>query len=68
MHYLQDAVYAARPSYNFYNVWDFLNDAPYNESGTFDRFTGIPFSNRYDMREWITAVPLCRTTGRPRII
>ncbi len=53
LHYLQDAVYAARPSYNFYNIWDFLNDAPYAESGTFDRFTGIPFSNRYDMREWI---------------
>ncbi len=53
LHYLQDAVYAARPSFNFYNVWNFLNDAPYAESGTFDRFTGIPFSNRFDMREWI---------------
>ncbi len=53
LHYLQDAVYAARPSFTFYNIWNFLNDAPYNESGTFSRFTGIPFSNRYDMREWI---------------
>ncbi len=53
LHYLQDAVYAARPQFSFYNVWNFLNDAPYAESGTFDRFTGIPFSNRYDMREWI---------------
>jgi len=51
LHYLQDAVYAARPNFNFYNVWNFLNDAPYNESGTFNRFTGVPFSNRYDMRE-----------------
>ena len=53
LHYLQDAVYAARPGFNFYNLWNFLNDAPYQETGTFDRFTGIPFSNRYDMREWI---------------
>ena len=53
LHYLQDAVYAARPSFNFYNVWNFLNDAPYQEPGTFDRFTGIPFSNRFDQREWI---------------
>lgn len=53
LHYLQDAVYAARPSFNFYNIWNFLNDAPYNESGTFNRFTGVPFSNRYDMRETI---------------
>ncbi len=53
LHYLQDAVSAARPSFNFYNLWNFLNDAPFNESGTFNRFTGVPFSNRYDMREVI---------------
>lgn len=53
LHYLQDAVYAARPSFNFYNLWNFLNDAPYQETGTFNRFTGVPFSNRYDMRETI---------------
>ncbi len=53
LHYLQDAVYAARPSFNFYNMWNFLNDAPYQETGTFNRFTGIPFSNRFDMREVI---------------
>ncbi len=53
LHYLQDPVYAARPQFKFYNVWNFLNDAPYQEAGQFDRVTGIPFSNRYDMREWI---------------
>jgi hypothetical protein len=53
LHYLQDPVAAARPSFNFYNIWNFLNDAPYSESGTFNRFTGTPFSNRFDMREWI---------------
>ncbi len=51
LHYLQDAVYAARPSFNFYNLWNFLNDAPFQESGTFNRFTGVPFSNRFDMRQ-----------------
>ncbi len=53
LRYLQDPVYAARPSFNFYNVWSFLNDAPYQESGNFNRFTGVPESNRFDMREWI---------------
>ena len=53
LHYLQDPVGAARPQFNFYNIWNFLNDAPYAESGQFNRLTGTPFSNRYDMREWI---------------
>ncbi len=53
LHYLQDPVYAARPAFNFYNVWNFLNDAPYSESGQFNRLTGIPFSNRFDMRQVI---------------
>lgn len=54
LHYLQDPLYAARPTFSFSNIWTFLNDAPYNESGQFNRFNGTPFSNRYDMREWIT--------------
>lgn len=41
LHYLQDAVYAARPSFNFYNVWNFLNDAPYSEGGQFNRFSTL---------------------------
>jgi len=53
LHYLQDAVYAARPGFNFYNLWNFLNDAPFQETGTFNRFTGVPFSNRFDMRQII---------------
>lgn len=54
LHYLQDPVGAARPNYNFYNIWNFLNDAPYAEAGQFNRFTGVPFSNRYDMRQLIS--------------
>jgi hypothetical protein len=51
LYYLNDAVYAARPSFSFHNLWDFANDAPYYENGEFDPKTGIPFSNREDNRE-----------------
>ena len=40
-----------RPSYSFYNVWDFLNDAPEQESGGFNPITGFPQAARYDDRE-----------------
>ena len=53
LHYLQDAVGAARPNFQFANIWTFLNDAPYGESGQFNRFSGVPFDNRFDMRQWI---------------
>ncbi|MGA2834018.1 MAG: TonB-dependent receptor [Terracidiphilus sp.] len=39
-----------RPNYNFYNVWDFLNDAPNEESGNFNTVTGFPGANRQDVR------------------
>lgn len=51
LYYLNDAVYAARPQFNFHNLWDFANDAPYHENGEFDHKTGVPFSNRQDDRE-----------------
>lgn len=51
LYYLNNPTYSARPSYNFYNVWDFLNDAPHTEGGQFNRFTGTPTANRYDNRE-----------------
>jgi hypothetical protein len=51
LYYLNNAIYNARPSYTFRNVWDFLNDAPYQESGTFDPLTGLPTENRLDERE-----------------
>ena len=49
LHYLNDPV--GRPNYNFYNVWDFLNDAPYAESGVFNSVTGFPGGTRSDDRE-----------------
>lgn len=51
LYYLNDPTYSARPSYNFYNIWDFLNDAPHAESGSFNPATGTPTTNRQDTRE-----------------
>jgi len=39
------------PTYNFFNIWDFLNDAPYQEYGTFNSVTGVPGGIRQDDRE-----------------
>ncbi|HUN83946.1 MAG TPA: TonB-dependent receptor [Terracidiphilus sp.] len=50
LYYLNNPVYQARPSFNFRNVWDFANDAPYSESGQFNSSTGVPFANRQDDR------------------
>ncbi len=51
IYYLNNPVYAARPSYTFYNIWNFLNDAPHTESGTFNPATGTPTANRQDDRD-----------------
>ena len=50
LYYLNENVSAARPTYGFRSLWDFANDAPYEESGQFDSATGIPFANRQDDR------------------
>ena len=39
------------PNYRFYNIWDFLNDAPYQESGGFNSVTGVPNGSRSDQRQ-----------------
>jgi len=50
--YLQNCIpCGAVPSYNFFNLWDFLNDAPKNESGNFNPNTGFPTAIRQDQRE-----------------
>ncbi|HEY4355099.1 MAG TPA: carboxypeptidase regulatory-like domain-containing protein [Acidobacteriaceae bacterium] len=49
LHYLNNPT--GRPNYSFYNVWDFLNDAPREESGTFNPVTGFPGGTRSDDRE-----------------
>ena len=39
------------PNYTFYNLWDFMNDAPEAEGGPFQATTGIPGGFRNDNRE-----------------
>ncbi len=51
LYYLNNPTYSARPQFNFYNIWDFLNDAPRSESGSFNPATGTPITNRQDNRE-----------------
>src|ERR1035437_1491071 len=43
-------LWSGRPGYSFNNIWDFLNDAPVQESGQFDPQTGIPGAARKDLR------------------
>ena len=49
LHYLNNP--AGIPGYNFFNVWDFLNDAPKEEFGNFNSVTGVPGGLRQDDRE-----------------
>jgi carboxypeptidase family protein/TonB-dependent receptor-like protein len=49
--YLQACTGCGVPSYNFFNLWDFLNDAPKNEAGGFNPNTGLPTTIRQDQRE-----------------
>ena len=49
LYYLNDPIGA--PNYTFYNLWDFLNDAPEAEGGPFQAKTGIPGGYRNDNRE-----------------
>jgi hypothetical protein len=45
----------ARPQFNFRNLWDFANDAPYSETGNFDPRTGLPTSATEYIRSHIFA-------------
>lgn len=51
LEFLNQNIANARPSYTFYSFWDFLNDAPYSESASFNPQTGVPALNRQDERE-----------------
>jgi len=51
LYYLQACYGCTLPSYNFYNIWDFLNDAPHSESANVDPASGTPTPARQDQRE-----------------
>jgi len=54
--FLDTAPWQGRPSYNFRNLWDFANDAPYQETGNFNPLTGIPSSATKNLRYNIIGV------------
>jgi hypothetical protein len=49
LYYLNDPIGA--PNFTFYNLWDFMNDAPEAEGGAFQATTGIPGGYRNDNRQ-----------------
>ncbi|MFZ1941374.1 MAG: carboxypeptidase regulatory-like domain-containing protein [Terracidiphilus sp.] len=54
LYYLNDPV--GKPNYTFYNLWDFINDAPEAEGGPFQATTGIPGGYRNDNREDVLGI------------
>ena len=54
--YQQECAGCGVPSYNFFNLWDFLNDAPHQENSNFDPNTGAPTTLRQDQRENIVGL------------
>jgi len=49
--FLDTAPWAGVPSYNFHNMWDYANDAPYVENGTnFNPVTGTPTTAQKNLR------------------
>ena len=54
--FLDEPVSNAHPSFTFESFWDFLNDAPVTESGTFNPLTGVPELIRNDDRQNIAGI------------
>lgn len=48
--FLDTAPWSARPSYDFRNLWEFANDAPFREGGNFDPVTGQPSTVEKNLR------------------
>ena len=48
--YLQECAGCGVPNYAFFNIWDFLNDAPHSENTNFNPQTGFPTTLRQDDR------------------
>ena len=51
LYYLNESASSVRPTFIFASIWDFLNDAPYSETGNFNPATGFPTMNRQDNRQ-----------------
>lgn len=55
MRILDRSAGSARPTFRFRNLWSFANDAPYQETGTFNPVTGEPSDNTKNLRLSILA-------------
>jgi len=53
--FLDRSAGSARPTFAFRNLWSYANDAPYQESGSFDPVTGQPSDNEKKLRTTIAA-------------
>jgi hypothetical protein len=49
--FLNECAPCGVPNYHFFNIWDFLNDAPHEEASNFNPMTGLPTTLRQDDRE-----------------
>jgi hypothetical protein len=54
--FLDEPTSNAHPSFTFQSFWDFMNDAPVTESGTFNPLTGTPLLIRNDDRQNILGI------------
>ncbi len=54
--FLDEPVSNAHPSFTFESFWDFLNDAPVTESGTFNALNGVPELIRNDDRQKMAGI------------
>ncbi|HEY4766901.1 MAG TPA: TonB-dependent receptor [Candidatus Sulfotelmatobacter sp.] len=50
LYYLQECAGCGVPNYAFFNIWDFLNDAPHSENTNFNPVNGFPTTLRQDDR------------------
>ncbi len=53
--FLDTAPWQAIPGYQFNNIWDLANDAPYSEGGNFNPVTGTPSSITKNLRDYTIA-------------
>ncbi|MHB1698833.1 MAG: TonB-dependent receptor domain-containing protein [Acidobacteriaceae bacterium] len=56
LEYLDEPTWDAQANYNFNNLWDFVNDAPIEETASVDPRTGVPSAFRKDLRENLFAL------------
>ena len=62
LYYLNQCAGCGVPGYRFFNIWDFLNDAPHLETGSFNPSTGFPTTHSAGRSPTHLGIYLCRMT------